>query len=486
MENRWIALLLLVGLSCGKGREAPAPSPQTSPTPEPVAAEAAPTEQPEPPEPAPADAPATVEPDEEPAPSQPAVAELELDDPGIVVHYPKSDDDTPPSIDVAWATQSKPLPPAISTETIEEHWTTLGEFESASLPFHGALVRTDRGDFRPAESGGLEEVRGLGDGFRTPYDHEDPPAPEASGETEMGVDLRMVVDSNRLEGWYPDNVWHVAYLSDDRRGNQTVLRQWAAGQWVVPKIRSDPDNDALEVRANTISVLDGPLVHRATARGGFVLAHSTYDPIAFEFYRVGSRRGRPVWPAHVPTGHLHDFVETKTGALFVFFQHEDDGSLNIGRSCRKGKPDCGYPPRFVWSANTDNRDWQVRPVPRGHYSMSVEVRNGPDDPKSHALIHFGHGGWRVEALPSDGTVSEMHPDGASGLWLLMQTRGDKGGPALWHRSPQGTWTRRSLPAKSRRASDVSITAGAEGRLWMVVRSKKRATLHALTPGKAPT
>ena len=173
--------------------------------------------------------------------------------------------------------------------------------------------------------------------------------------------------------------------------------------------------------------------------------------------------------------------------MFVFFVDDagDDGALNIGRSCRKGKADCGYPPRFVWPTPSGDRDWRVRAVPRGHYSMSAEVRVGDDDHQSHALIHFGHGGWRVEALPTAGRVTEMQPDGASGLWLLIQADDEKTGRVLWHRSPQGTWTRRALPPKSGRAASIEISTAGAGRLWVVAAKKKAATLYALVPGEAP-
>lgn len=396
--------------------------------------------------------------------------------------------DAPPSIDDAIEAPDAPSPPRLG-KSEPMTWKKVATAKSAGFPADaGAIVVTDGGTFTRADDGSLRAIAALD----KPVDPSPDPGPEPEPEPEDGeddeddyVDLVMRVDYEDYEGRWPDNLWYVKHLHDGRRGDETRLWQWNGQGWKPAEVKMSPDDGGVLATGNSISVEWGTLERHWSPRSGYVVAYSAEDSETPEYLlsRVGSRMGAPVAPKHPMEGYSMALVETRAGSTFVFYRTKDD-QLAITRSCRADKPNCGYAPRFL--APNDKCDRTPKAVPRGHHSMSANLRCW-DNSKPDVLVHYGHGGWSLEKPPGGEYVHQLEADG-SALWaVISQTNTEgaaKGEVTLWHRTGPGVWTKQPIPGGASTTEAPRIRPIGDGRLWALVKQGGKTHLYEGAPAGA--
>jgi hypothetical protein len=245
-----------------------------------------------------------------------------------------------------------------------------------------------------------------------------------SGALVLRAEIEAWPSDADLIGEWPNNVWYIERREakeDDRAEDWDELRLMrlrGGKRWV-------PQDYIVEQRFR-----DRGHRFQIGAKGGLLVTHEgkvtrvaggTDDPA------MGDFRGQVV-----------AFAETRSGRVYPITRRAD--AIWVQRNCE----DFDCVDANVMQLPLGNRWTFGRQIPRQRHSVTIVATARPESGQVDHLLHYGAGGWQLEAIAQAPEGMWASKDG--GLWTKIAAE-------LWHRDPDGAWRKVALPAG---VSSVSV------------------------------
>jgi hypothetical protein len=287
-----------------------------------------------------------------------------------------------------------------------------------------------------------------------------------SGQWVVRTEIEAWPSNTDLIGEWPNNVWYI------ERRDGTIGADDRAEYWEelrLMRLRNGKRWVPQEYQAEQRFTDDGH-DFQIGAKGGLLVTHEgkvtrvaggTDDPVIGEF-----------------KGELLAFAETRSGRVYPIT--DSAGAVWVQRDCQDS--DC-VEQNAIQLPLGDR--WNFgRQIARQRHSVTLVATARPPGQTETVdhLLHYGTGGWKLEAIAQ--APDGMWPSKDGGLWAKL-------GAELWHRDPDGAWRNVALPAG---ASSVSVALrGDQNELWItgIVAGKPavyavHANVQDPAPAAAPT
>lgn len=308
------------------------------------------------------------------------------------------------------------------------------------------------------------------------------PGPDGALVARPEVDhskVRMFVDSGAPLGTWPADPWRRGDDWGDGRGNSEVsyFRMSARGRWVAQRLI-----DSKKTYENTFEGLVW------SPRGGLLLVPTRWSlddvlPDTFKFLRVGSTAPVPGPIVTAPDVTGIGVVEAHDGTIYLITRppSPDGFGLDIILHCdQKAVPGCERQGGVSIGSPGMGRSFYNMQHAAARQGASISAAISQIGRETSAwtgyLVHHERGGWTLEVLPGNLSVTHMLPVSDGSLWLVMADNHEN--ETLWHRSPLGKWLAVPMPEGADPDDPIQIALRDPEHVWVSVDTDNQHAIYS--------
>lgn len=291
--------------------------------------------------------------------------------------------------------------------------------------------------------------------------------------------IRILMETDTVLGTWPADAWRLGeYIQERGPSSLSFFKMRTNGRWAAEPLIDGP------------RILDYMLGgYQWSPRGGVLLVPARRRPRGpagpIKFHRVGGKQPDP-GPMVLSDSIARGVVETPDGSIYLYTEPAPPANsftADILRHCdQNAAPGCERVDAVGLGREVEGAErrpnYQLGMMaPRQGATFSAEIREYAGGPARIYLVHRERGGWTLDAVPGDLSVSHLLPVADGSLWIVL-SKGYRGDETLWHRGPTGKWLAVPLPEGADPYAPIQIALRDPEHVWLAVDTKDSHAIYS--------